>query len=138
MVRRHDSRVCHCAYPIRIELLLLNTSFSSLMNGSQDSDQGPFLEELASKLGLGASQIEMADFFDVGQSHLKITVDMFPLKGIGFSAKDAHAVISSLAMHKFHLNPKLVGGYRLVSFTWFKPPAPLPGTSCFISLLPYL
>lgn len=133
MVPTQGSQVCHCFYPIRIELLLLNASFSSNWSVSNLS---AVLEELASQLGLQVSQIQMNNFYLVGSSGVNITMDIAPHTGISFSAGDVHAINSSLARHKVHFNPTLVGDYRLLNLTWFEPPAPSPGKSRLLVSLP--
>ncbi|KAF8387637.1 hypothetical protein HHK36_026290 [Tetracentron sinense] len=116
MVLKQGSRVCHCVYPIKLDLLLLNVSLSS--------NWSPFQEELASQLGLRVSQFEIINFYVLGLSRLNISMDITPHTGISFSASDVSAINSSLAMHKIHLDPKLVGDYKLLNLTWFEPPAP--------------
>lgn len=49
-------------------------------------------------------------------------MDITPHKGISFSASAASEINSSLSMHKVKLDPGLVGGYKLLSLTWFEPP----------------
>lgn len=127
MVPRRDSQACHCVYPIRIELLLLNASLSSNWTG--------FQAELASHLGLRGSQFEITNFYVVGLSTMNITMDIIPT-GNSFFAGDVMEMNSSLAMHKVHLDPTLVGDYRLLNFTWFEPPAPSPAPGLSISPVP--
>lgn len=124
-VPRRGSQVCHCVYPVRIELLLLNASLSSAL-----------LVELASQLGLQVSQLQINNFYIVGLSGLNITMDIAPLTGISFTASDMYAINSSLARHKVHFNTTLVGDYRLLNLTWFEPPPPSPGNSHFLLSLP--
>lgn len=125
MVMRPGSRECHCVYPIRIDLLLLNVS--------QNPNLNIFLEELATQLHLQLSQIELINFYVLSLSRLNISMDIIPHTGIDFSASDASAINSSLAMHRVRLNSSLVGDYKLLNITWFTAPppspAPLPATS---------
>ncbi|KAK9281744.1 hypothetical protein L1049_004649 [Liquidambar formosana] len=116
MVLKRGSQGCHCVYPIKLDLLLLNVS--------QNPNWSLFLEELASQLGLRVSQIELINFYVLPLARLNISMDITPHTGIGFSADDASAINSSLATHKVHVDPTLVGGYKLLNITWFKPPAP--------------
>ncbi|XP_010259278.1 PREDICTED: receptor-like serine/threonine-protein kinase ALE2 [Nelumbo nucifera] len=116
MVLKRGSRACHCVYPIKLDLLLMNVSLNSNLS--------PFLEELASQLGLRVSQFEIINFYVLGLSKLNISMDITPHTGISFSASDAHVINTSLAEHRIHLDPALVGDYKLLNFTWFKPPAP--------------
>ncbi|PQQ21911.1 proline-rich receptor-like protein kinase PERK3 isoform X2 [Prunus yedoensis var. nudiflora] len=55
-------------------------------------------------------------------SRLNISMDITPYTGVSFSASDASAINSSLVMHKVNLDPALVGDYKLLNITWFKPP----------------
>ncbi|XP_058082319.1 receptor-like serine/threonine-protein kinase ALE2 isoform X2 [Magnolia sinica] len=126
MVQRRGSRVCHCVYPIKLELLLLNASFNS--NWSTE-----FLGELASQLRLRVSQFEITNFYLVGLSSLNITMDIAPHIGISFSSSDVYTMNSSLSKHKVHLDTMLVGDYKLLNFTWFKPPAPSPAPAFILS-----
>ncbi|KAJ6400946.1 hypothetical protein OIU84_016381 [Salix udensis] len=119
MVLKRGSHGCHCVYPIKLDLLLLNIS--------QNPNWNMFLEELASQLGLQVSQIELINFYVVSLSRLNISMDILPHKGISFSASDASAINSSLTLHKVHFNSTLVGDYKLLNLTWFEPPAPSPG-----------
>ncbi|KAL5561026.1 hypothetical protein UlMin_030773 [Ulmus minor] len=116
MVLKRESRDCHCVYPIKIDLLLLNVS--------QNTNWTLFLEDLAFKLGLRVSQIELINFYVLSLSRLNISMDVTPHTGISFSASDASAINSSLAMHRIHLKPTLVGDYKLLNITWFKAPQP--------------
>lgn len=115
MVLKRESRGCHCVYPIKIDLLLLNVSLKT--------NWDIFLEELAKQLGLRVAQIELINFYVLSLSRLNISMDITPHTGIGFSSSDASEINSSLAMHKVHLDPKLVGDYQLLNLTWFKPKA---------------
>ncbi|MCL7048284.1 hypothetical protein MKW94_005959, partial [Papaver nudicaule] len=126
MVQKHGSKDCHCVYPIKLDLLLMNVSLNS--------DWSPFLEELASQLRLRVSQFEIINFYVISLSNLNISMDVIPHTGISFSATDADDMNSSLALHRIRLNPSLVGDYQLLSLTWFKPGdpssnAPVPATS---------
>lgn len=58
-------------------------------------------------------------------------MDFTPHTGISFSAGDASALNSSLALHKVHFDSSHVGDYELLNLTWFEPPAPSPGKLCF-------
>ncbi|VVA21186.1 PREDICTED: receptor [Prunus dulcis] len=114
MVLRRESRGCHCVYPIKLDLLLLNVS--------QNPNWNLFLQELALQLGLKVSQIELINFYVLSLSRLNISMDITPYPGVSFSASDASAINSSLVMHKVNLDPALVGDYKLLNITWFKPP----------------
>ena len=119
MVLKRGSHGCHCVYPIKLDLLLLNIS--------QNPNWNMFLEELASQLGLLVSQIELINFYVLSLSRLNISMDITPHTGISFSASDASAINSSLTFHKVHFDSTLVGDYKLLNLTWFEPPAPSPG-----------
>ncbi|BFG23855.1 hypothetical protein CerSpe_101290 [Prunus speciosa] len=114
MVLRRESQGCHCVYPIKLDLLLLNVS--------QNPNRNLFLQELAVQLGLKVSQIELINFYVLSLSRLNISMDITPDPGDSFSASDASAINSSLVMHKVNLDPALVGDYKLLNITWFKPP----------------
>ncbi|KAH0982049.1 hypothetical protein GBA52_009226 [Prunus armeniaca] len=114
MVLRRESQGCHCVYPIKLDLLLLNVS--------QNPNWNLFLQELALQLGLKVSQIELINFYVLSLSRLNISMDITPYPGVSFSASDASAINSSLVMHKVNLDPALVGDYKLLNITWFKPP----------------
>ncbi|KAG6648014.1 hypothetical protein I3843_07G117000 [Carya illinoinensis] len=116
MVLKRGTQGCDCVYPIKLDLLLLNVS--------QNSNWNPFLDELASQLHV--SQIELINFYILSLSRLNISMDIVPRTGISFSASEASAINSSLAMHKVRLDPTLVGDYELLNFTWFQPPPPSP------------
>ncbi|KAF9688170.1 hypothetical protein SADUNF_Sadunf02G0169300 [Salix dunnii] len=118
MVLKRGSHGCHCVYPIKLDLLLLNVS--------QNPNWNLFLEELASQLGLLVSQIELINFYLLSLSRLNISMDFTPHTGISFSAGDASALNSSLALHKVHFDSSHVGDYKLLNLTWFEPPAPSP------------
>ncbi|XP_061969574.1 receptor-like serine/threonine-protein kinase ALE2 [Populus nigra] len=118
MVLKRGSHGCHCVYPIKLDLLLLNVS--------QNPNWNLFLEELSSQLGLLISQIELINFYLLSLSRLNISMDIIPHTGISFSASDASAVNSSLALHKVHFDSSHVGDYKLLNLTWFEPPAPSP------------
>ncbi|KAJ0113239.1 hypothetical protein Patl1_00869 [Pistacia atlantica] len=115
-VLKRGSHGCHCVYPIKLDLLLLNVS--------QNPNWNLFLEELASQLGLRVSQIELINFYVVSLSQLNISMDITPHTGISFSAWDAAAINSSLSTHKVHFDSALVGDYKLLNLTWYEPPAP--------------
>ncbi|PON72373.1 Mitogen-activated protein kinase kinase kinase [Trema orientale] len=116
MVMKRESQECHCVYPIKIDLLLLNVS--------QNPNWTLFLQELASELGLRISQIELINFYVLSLSRLNISMDITPHTGISFSSRDASAINSSLAMHRVRLDPTLVGDYKLLNITWFQAPPP--------------
>ncbi|KAH7516961.1 hypothetical protein FEM48_Zijuj09G0011600 [Ziziphus jujuba var. spinosa] len=118
MVLKRGSQVCHCVYPIKIDLLLLNVS--------QNPNWTVFLNELAYQLGLRVPQIELINFYVISLSKLNISMDITPHTGISFSASEASAINSSLANHMVHLDPTLVGDYELRNLTWFKPLPPSP------------
>lgn len=128
MVLKQGTQGCDCVYPIKLDLLLLNVS--------QNPNRNPFLDELAFQLHLNVSQIELINFYMLSLSRLNISMDIVPRTGISFSASEASAINSSLAMHKVHLDPTLVGDYELLNFTWFQPPPPSPGnlTGCLMDL----
>lgn len=127
MIPKRGSQVCHCVYPVKLELLLLNVSFSK--NWSSE-----FLEELASQLGLRVSQFEIVNFYVVGLHSLNITMDIAPHTGISFPASTVYRMNTSLSIHKIHLDPTLVGDYKLLNLTWFRSPAP-PGNSYLLSYI---
>ncbi|KAL6968643.1 hypothetical protein U1Q18_034441 [Sarracenia purpurea var. burkii] len=116
MVLKRGSQDCHCVYPIKLDLLLLNVS----SNPNWDL----FLEEFASQLDLRVPQIELINFYMLGLSSFNISMDITPYTGICFSASEAYAINSSLSMNEVHLDPNLVGDYKLLNLTWFKPLAP--------------
>ncbi|KAI4341649.1 hypothetical protein MLD38_026346 [Melastoma candidum] len=105
---------CHCVYPIKLDLLLINIS--------QNPDWNIFLQEFAAELGLDISQIELMNFYLISLSNLNISMDITPLSGISFSKSDASAINTSLFSHKIHLSSTLVGDYQLLNFTWFEAP----------------
>ena len=128
MVLKRGSKSCECVYPIKLDLLLLNVSLNSNWN--------LFLQELATQLGLQEnSQIEIINFYLLSLSTLNISMDIIPHNGISFSGTEASDINSSLSMHKVHLNSKLVGDYKLLNITWFKPPPPSRGKSNSLILL---
>ncbi|KAL2345490.1 hypothetical protein Fmac_006775 [Flemingia macrophylla] len=116
MVLKRGSQNCHCAYPIRIDLFLMNVS--------QNPNWNVFLDELAAQLGLRNTQIELINFYVLSLSTLNISMNITPHKGISFSANEVSQINSSLSMHKVRLDPELVGGYKLLNITWFEPPPP--------------
>lgn len=120
MVQRRGIKDCHCVYPVKVELFLGNVSLSSNWSNK-------FLDELASQLNLLVSQFEIDNFYVVGVTGLNITMDIAPHTGISFSADQVRAMNYSLVMHKVHIDPALVGDYKLINLTWFKPLAPTPG-----------
>uniref|UniRef100_A0A7N0U3E8 Receptor-like PK ALE2 N-terminal domain-containing protein n=1 Tax=Kalanchoe fedtschenkoi TaxID=63787 RepID=A0A7N0U3E8_KALFE len=114
MVMKRGVQGCHCVYPVKIDLVLVNVS--------QNPNWNLFLEELASQLGLRVSQIELINFYFLTLSRLNISMDITPYTGNSFSADVAEAINSSLTTHKIQLNPTFVCDYKLLNFTWFKPP----------------
>ncbi|KAI5424880.1 hypothetical protein KIW84_030891 [Lathyrus oleraceus] len=117
MVLKRGGKGCHCVYPIKLDILLLNVS--------QSPDWDKFLEELATQLGLqNNTQIDLINFYVINFSTLNISMDITPHKGISFSANEASKINSSLSMHKVRLDPGLVGGYKLLNIIWFEPPPP--------------
>lgn len=122
MVQRRGTRDCHCVYPVKVELFLWNVSQRS--NWSIE-----FLEELASQLNLQVNQFEIDNFYVVGLSGLNITMDIAPQTGISFSAAQVHAMNISLTLHEVIIDPNIVGGYKVLNFTWFESPAPSPAPS---------
>lgn len=120
MVLRRGSRGCHCVYPIKLDILLLNVS--------TNPNWKLFLDDFAKQLGLEVSQIELINFYVLNFARLNISMDITPHSGVSFSASDASAINSSLLMHKVNLDPSLVGDYKLLNITWFKPPPPSQGT----------
>lgn len=127
MVLKRGTHDCECVYPIKLDLLLTNVS--------SNPNWKLFLEEFASQLDLQVSQIELINFYLVGISGLNISMDITPLIGISFSASEASAINSSLFMHNVHLDPTLVGDYKLLNLTWFKPLAPSEGTFFLVMLV---
>ncbi|GAB2298435.1 hypothetical protein Dimus_032500 [Dionaea muscipula] len=120
MVRKRESRDCHCVYPIKLDILLMNVS--------QSTNWNRFLEEFASHLGLHVSQIILLDFHLPTPSSLNISMDITPHTGISFSASGVSALNTSLMMHKAHMDPTFgMGNYKVLNFTWFQPLASSPG-----------
>ncbi|KAI3760013.1 hypothetical protein L1987_50401 [Smallanthus sonchifolius] len=117
VLKRHTEG-CHCVYPIKLDILLLNVS------SSPNWDQ--LFKQFATQLGLRVSQIELVNFYLLSLSRLNISMDITPHTGISFSSSETSVINSSLSMHKVHLDPKLVGGYELLNLTWFKSVAPAP------------
>ncbi|KAL3517361.1 hypothetical protein ACH5RR_019950 [Cinchona calisaya] len=115
-VLKRGTQDCQCVYPLKLDLLLLNVSLNPNWN--------LFLKQFASQLGLQLSQIEIINFYVLGLSRLNISMDITPLEGISFSASEGAQINSSLSSHKVSLDPQLVGDYRLLNMTWFKPSAP--------------
>ncbi|XP_020234827.1 probable serine/threonine-protein kinase PBL21 isoform X2 [Cajanus cajan] len=116
MVLKRGSKNCHCAYPIKLDLFLMNVS--------QNPNWNVFLDELAAQLGLRNTQIELINFYVLTISTLNISMNITPHKGISFSANEVSKINSTLSMHKVQLDPGLVGGYKLLNITWFEPPPP--------------
>ncbi|KAG5078811.1 hypothetical protein AAZX31_02G011100 [Glycine max] len=118
MVWKRGSEVCHCAYPIKLDLLLLNVS--------ENPDQNAFLNGLATQLELQTTQIEIIKFYLLSLSTLNISMDITPHKGISFSAEEAAKINSLLLLHKVQLDRRFVGDYKVINITWFKPPPHSP------------
>ncbi|XWS76661.1 hypothetical protein CRYUN_Cryun01aG0196500 [Craigia yunnanensis] len=117
-ILKRGTHSCHCVYPIKLDILLLNVS--------QNPNWNVFLAELASQLDLLPNQIEIINFYELSLSRLNISMDITPHTGIGFSASDASKINSSLVMHRVHFDPNVVGDYKVLNFTWFEPPGPSP------------
>ncbi|GAB2282189.1 hypothetical protein Dimus_016740 [Dionaea muscipula] len=116
MVRKQGSQDCHCVYPVKLDILLLNVS--------ESANWGRFLEEFASDLGLHASQIVLMDIHWPTPSSLNISMDITPHTGISFSASGASALNTSLLMHKVHIDPTFgISDYKVLNFAWIQPPA---------------
>ncbi|PKU78567.1 proline-rich receptor-like protein kinase PERK15 isoform X1 [Dendrobium catenatum] len=124
-VQRRGTRDCHCVYPVKVELFLWNVSQRS--NWSNE-----FLEKLASQLNLQVTQFEIDNFYVVGLSGLNITMDIAPHTGISFSAAQVHAMNNSLTLHKVFIDPNVIGGYKVLNFTWFESPTPSPAPALVI------
>ncbi|KAG6469526.1 hypothetical protein ZIOFF_074251 [Zingiber officinale] len=125
-VQKRGTEDCYCVYPVKVELFLQNVSMIS--NWSYE-----FLHELAYQLKLDMDQFEINNFYVVGASGLNITMDIVPFDGISFFADQVLAMNSSLALHRVHINPELVGDYKLLNLTWFRPLASPPVPSQSIS-----
>lgn len=119
MVLKRRSIGCHCVYPIKLDILLLNVSETPSWN--------MFLNEFATQLGLLPHQIELINFYVLSLSRMNISMDITPHSGISFSASQASAINSSLISHKIQFSPTLVGDYKLLNLTWFEAPAPSQG-----------
>ncbi|XP_031486619.1 proline-rich receptor-like protein kinase PERK15 isoform X2 [Nymphaea colorata] len=128
MIARRDVKECSCVYPVSLALTLLNVSFAS--NWSV-----VFQRELGFQLGLNDSQMEISSFNVFGFSQVNISMDIAPLVGISFSAREAYTMNYTLVMHKVHFDPSIATDYKLVNFTWFKPPAHAPEISAPPSLM---
>ncbi|KAG0501011.1 hypothetical protein HPP92_001083 [Vanilla planifolia] len=115
MVQRRGTPDCYCVYPVKVELYLWNVS-----QGSNWSNH--FLEGLAAQLNLQVTQFEIVNFYVVGLSGLNITMDIAPITGTSFSADQVHAMNNSLNSHELNV----VGGYKVLNFTWFEAPSPSP------------
>lgn len=118
-ILKRGTHGCHCVYPIKLDLLLLNVS--------QNPNWNVFLAQLASQLDLLPTQIEIINFYVPSLSRLNISMDITPHTGISFSASDATKINSSLVMHKVQFDPNVVGDYKVFNLTWFEPPVPSPG-----------
>lgn len=125
MVQKRGSIGCHCVYPIKLDILLLNVSATPSWN--------IFLNEFASQLGLLPPQIELINFYMLSLSRMNISMDITPHSGISFSASQAAAINSSLVSHKIQFSTTLVGDYKLLNLTWFESPAPSQGRLLFFS-----
>ncbi|RZS20731.1 hypothetical protein BHM03_00053279 [Ensete ventricosum] len=64
-------------------------------------------------------------------------MDIAPHTGLSFSADKIIAMNSSLALHRVHVNPDLVGDYKLLNLTWFRPLAPPPDALSVEGSLPH-
>ncbi|KAK9013623.1 hypothetical protein V6N11_041624 [Hibiscus sabdariffa] len=117
-ILKRGTHSCHCVYPIKLDLLLLNVS--------QNPNWRVFLAELASQLQLLPTQIDITNFYSISLSRLNISMDITPHTGISFSANDASKINSSLVMHRVHFDPNVVGDFKVLNFTWFEAPAPSP------------
>ncbi|KAH1073896.1 hypothetical protein J1N35_026224 [Gossypium stocksii] len=117
-ILKRGSHGCHCVYPIKLDLLLLNVS--------QNPNWRAFLNELSSQLHLLPTQIEIINFYSLSLSRLNISMDITPHTGISFSAIDASKINSSLVMHRVRFDPNIVGDFEVLNFTWFEAPAPSP------------
>ncbi|XP_022770801.1 probable serine/threonine-protein kinase PBL23 isoform X2 [Durio zibethinus] len=117
-ILKRGTHSCHCVYPIKLDLLLLNVS--------QNPNWNVFLAELASQLDLLPNQIVIINFYELSLSRLNISMDITPHTGISFSASDASKINSSLVMHRVRIDPNVVGDYKVLNFTWFEPPVPSP------------
>ncbi|XP_017231619.2 probable serine/threonine-protein kinase At1g01540 [Daucus carota subsp. sativus] len=115
MVRKRGTQACHCVYPIKLDILLINVSSNPNWN--------IVLEEFAYQLGLRGSQIAPINFYVVTSSNWNISVAITPHTGKSFSAVEASGINSSLSMHRVRTNPKLVGDYKILNFTWFQSQA---------------
>ncbi|WVY98217.1 hypothetical protein V8G54_030368 [Vigna mungo] len=120
MVWKRGSEICQCAYPIKLDLLLLNVSLNPDWNVV-------FLDDLATQLELHTTQIEIIKFYLLSLSTLNISMDITPNKGISFSASEAAKINSSLSLHKVQLDSRYVGNYSVLNITWFKAPPPSQG-----------
>ncbi|KAK7269599.1 hypothetical protein RIF29_22332 [Crotalaria pallida] len=116
MVLKRGSKGCHCAYPIKVDILLLNIS--------QNPNWGVFPDEFATQLGLKTSQVQVINFYMPSILTLNISMDITPHKGTSFSSNEASRINSLLLQHKVKLDHTLVGDYRLLNITWFQPPPP--------------
>ncbi|KAF8077216.1 hypothetical protein N665_1055s0002 [Sinapis alba] len=116
MVLKRGSIGCHCVYPIKLDILLLNVSDTPSWN--------MFLNEFASQLGLLPHQIELINFYMLRLSRINISMHLTPHSGISSSASQASAINSSLISHKIMFSPTLVGDDKLLNFTWFEAPEP--------------
>ncbi|XP_020700633.1 receptor-like cytoplasmic kinase 176 isoform X3 [Dendrobium catenatum] len=63
---------------------------------------------------------------------LNITMDIAPHTGISFSAAQVHAMNNSLTLHKVFIDPNVIGGYKVLNFTWFESPTPSPAPALVI------
>lgn len=115
VLKRDSADICNCVYPINLELFLQNVSLST------EDWPDKFLKQLSLQLALRVSQFVIGNFYVVGQSGFNITMDITPHKGLSFSDKEVRKINHSLYNHAVHINPALVGSYRVISLTWFKP-----------------
>nr|GFA65404.1 receptor-like protein kinase ANXUR1 [Tanacetum cinerariifolium] len=77
-VLKRGTEGCHCVYPIKIEILLLNVSSSP--------NWDLFLQQFATQLGLRVSQIELINFYLLSLSRLNISMDITPHTGVSFTS----------------------------------------------------
>lgn len=127
MVQKRGSIGCHCVYPIKLDIILLNVSDTPSWN--------LFLNEFATQLGLLPHQIELINFYMLSLSRMNISMDIIPHSGISFSASQAAAINSSLINHKIQFSNTLVGDYKLLNLTWFEAPAPSQGNLLFYNCI---
>lgn len=126
VLKRDSTDICNCVYPINVELFLQNVSLTT------EDWPDKFLKQLSEQLALRVSQFVIGNFYVVGQSGFNITMDITPHKGLSFSYKQVRTVNHSLYNHDVHIDPALVGDYRVISLIWFKPLASSLGKFFFL------